>query len=50
MKRNIDLTEGSIVRVLIAFAVPLFIGQLFQTLYHSVDSMVVGNFSEPISV
>ena len=43
-KKNIDLTEGSIVSVLIAFAIPLFIGQLFQTLYHSVDSMVVGNF------
>ena len=43
-KKNIDLTEGNIVSVLIAFAVPLFIGQLFQTLYHSVDSMVVGNF------
>ena len=44
MKKNIDLTEGNIVRVMIAFAVPLFVGQLFQTLYHSVDSMVVGNF------
>ena len=43
-RKNIDLTEGNIVSVLIAFAVPLFIGQLFQTLYHSVDSMVVGNF------
>ncbi|MBE6103917.1 MAG: MATE family efflux transporter [Erysipelotrichaceae bacterium] len=42
--RNIDLTEGNIVSVLIAFAIPLFIGQLFQTLYHSVDSIVVGNF------
>lgn len=43
-RKNIDLTEGNIVKVLIAFAVPLFIGQLFQTLYHSVDSIVVGNF------
>lgn len=42
--KKIDLTEGNIVSVLIAFAVPLFIGQLFQTLYHSVDSIVVGNF------
>ncbi|MBE6115380.1 MAG: MATE family efflux transporter [Erysipelotrichaceae bacterium] len=43
-RKNIDLTEGNIVKVIIAFAVPLFIGQLFQTLYHSVDSIVVGNF------
>ena len=41
-RRNLDLTEGNIVKVLILFAVPLFIGQFFQTLYHSVDSMVVG--------
>ena len=44
MKKKIDLTEGNIAKVLIAFAIPLFIGQLFQTLYHSVDSIVVGNF------
>ncbi len=44
MKKQIDLTEGNIVKVLLAFAIPLFIGQLFQTLYHSVDSIVVGNF------
>lgn len=42
--KRIDLTEGNIVSVLIAFATPLFIGQLFQTLYHSVDSIVVGKF------
>ena len=44
MKKQMDLTQGNIVKVLLAFAVPLFIGQLFQTLYHSVDSIVVGNF------
>ncbi|MBQ1826897.1 MAG: MATE family efflux transporter [Erysipelotrichaceae bacterium] len=43
-RKNIDLTQGNIASVLIAFAIPLFIGQLFQTLYHSVDSIVVGNF------
>ena len=43
-RKETDLTEGNIVSVLLMFAVPLFIGQLFQTLYHSVDSIVVGNF------
>lgn len=41
---NIDLTEGSIVRRLLAFAIPILIGQIFQTLYNSVDSIVIGNF------
>ncbi len=43
-KRTVDLTAGNIITVLIAFALPLMIGQLFQLLYHSVDSIVVGNF------
>lgn len=44
MNRKIDLTQGEIWKVLIAFAIPLFIGQFLQVLYHSVDAMVVGNF------
>ena len=44
MHRKIDLTQGPIWKVLILFALPLFVGQFFQVLYHSVDAMVVGNF------
>ena len=38
------LTEGSIPKQLIAFAIPLFLGQLFQQLYNMADSLIVGNF------
>lgn len=41
---NIDLTEGNILHRLIVFALPILVGQLFQQLYNSVDSIVVGNF------
>ena len=42
-KGNItDMTEGSTVKLLIRFALPLFIGNLFQQLYNMVDSIVVG--------
>ncbi len=37
------MTEGSITRKLILFAIPLFLGQLLQQLYNVVDSVVVGN-------
>ena len=37
------MTEGSITKKLIWFAVPLFFGQLLQQLYNVVDSVVVGN-------
>lgn len=38
------LTEGPIWRQLIAFAIPIFLGNLFQQLYNTADSMIVGNF------
>ena len=38
------MTSGSITKLLIMFAVPLVIGNLFQQLYNTVDSLVVGNF------
>ena len=39
-----DMTEGTIWKHLIKFAFPLFIGNIFQQLYNTVDSIVVGNF------
>ena len=38
------MTEGSIARKLTAFAIPLFLGNLFQQLYNTADSLIVGNF------
>lgn len=39
-----DMTEGSIVKQVILFALPLMLGNVFQMLYNTVDSIVVGNF------
>lgn len=39
-----DMTEGSIVKQIILFALPLMLGNIFQMLYNTVDSIVVGNF------
>ncbi|MBQ1376563.1 MAG: MATE family efflux transporter [Lachnospiraceae bacterium] len=38
------MTEGSIVRQIIMFSLPLMLGNIFQMLYNTVDSIVVGNF------
>lgn len=38
------MTEGCIWKILVRFAMPLFLGNLFQQLYNTVDSLVVGNF------
>ena len=38
------MTDGPITTHLIAFSVPLLLGNIFQMLYNTVDSIVVGNF------
>ena len=43
-KRDQNMTEGSIFRHLLNFALPLAIGLLFQQLYNTVDTLVVGQF------
>ena len=39
-----DMTSGPILRELVAFALPLLLGNVFQMLYNTVDSIIVGNF------
>ena len=39
-----SMTQGSIVKQLILFSLPLMLGNVFQMLYNTVDSVVVGNF------
>ncbi len=39
-----DMTQGPILRQLLLFSVPLLFGNIFQMLYNTVDSIVVGNF------
>ena len=39
-----DLTVGSPLKLIITFAIPMIVGNLFQQLYNLVDSIVVGQF------
>lgn len=41
---NTRMTEGPIWKRIIMFALPLFLGNLFQQLYNTADSLIVGNF------
>ena len=40
---NVDLLHGPIFRNLILFMLPIFVSNLFQQLYNTVDTMIVGN-------
>lgn len=39
-----DMTRGPIAAQVLLFALPLMLGNIFQMLYNTVDSIVVGNF------
>ena len=43
-RRDVNMTQGNITRLIINFALPLMVGNLFQQLYNMVDTWVVGNF------
>ena len=41
--RNVDLMNGPIFKSLLVFMLPILVSCLFQQLYNSVDTMIVGN-------
>ena len=45
MKKELDLTRGSIPRALTAFILPMILGSLIQQLYTTADAVIVGQFA-----
>lgn len=43
-KKKRDMTQGKIISPLIAFTIPLVLGNLFQLTYNAADSVIVGKF------
>ncbi len=39
-----NMTEGNVKKLILQFAVPIFFSQLFQQLYNTADSLIVGRF------
>lgn len=44
-QRDTDMTQGNIIRHIIVFSIPLLVGNVFQQMYNTVDTWVVGNFT-----
>ena len=38
------MTEGSVVKNILLFSIPLILGNLLQQLYNTVDSIIIGNY------
>ena len=43
-RKQLDMTQGSPGKVLLLFALPVFLGNVFQQLYNILDSVIVGRF------
>ena len=41
---DVDMTQGSILKHIISFSFPLLLGNLFQQMYNTVDTWVLGNY------
>ncbi len=42
--KPVNMTEGNPVKVIVAFTIPMLIGNVAQQLYNTVDSIIVGRF------
>ena len=43
--KNNDLTEGKIWKVMLNFVLPIFLVTLFQSLYTTIDAIIIGRFA-----
>lgn len=41
---KVDLLKDNILKALLIFALPILIANIFQQLYNTMDTMIVGNF------
>lgn len=44
LKKNVDLLHGPIFKSLVLFALPLLVSNVFQQLYNTADTMIVGHY------
>ncbi len=49
-KHTVDMTKGNILKLIIAFAIPIMISGVLQSLYNAADMIVVGRFAGPKSL
>lgn len=43
-KTNIDMTQGIIAKHIFFYAVPVLFGELFQQMYNTIDTLILGNY------
>ena len=48
--RKVDATRGPLIPLIIAYAIPLILSTLIQTLFNAVDTVVLGNMADSTAV
>lgn len=48
--KKIDMTQGPAMKLVLLFALPICIGNILQQLYTTVDTLVIGNFCDSVSL
>ena len=48
--KKVDMTQGSIMKLVLLFALPICVGNVLQQLYGTVDTLVIGNFCGSVSL
>ena len=49
-RKDIDATQGPILKNFVIYAVPIALGSIIQTLFNAADMMVLGNFASSVAV
>ena len=49
-RKDIDATQGPILKNFIVYAIPIAIGSIIQTLFNAADMMVLGHFASSVAV
>lgn len=48
--RKNDMTNGNIVKSMLIYTIPLIIANVFQLLYSTIDTAIIGNYTDTLSV
>ena len=50
MNSTVDMTKGNIYKILLFFALPLLLGNVFQLLYSLVDTIIASHYIDSIAI
>lgn len=50
MRKKIDATQGSLIKLIFIYTIPLIVSAILQNMFHIADKAVLGNMAGPVAV